>query len=53
MERLLKIMHRKWNISAQLWNSKNNRYNGEETECKNFAAKDTAKERYHKYCKLD
>jgi hypothetical protein len=29
-----------------------NSYNGEETKCRSFAAKDTAKERYHKYCVL-
>jgi hypothetical protein len=34
-------------------NSSNNKYNGEEIEYKSFAAKDTAKERYLKYCKLD
>jgi hypothetical protein len=27
--------------------------NGEEIKYKSFAAKDTAKERYSKYCKLD
>jgi hypothetical protein len=30
-----------------------NRYNGEEIKYKSFAAKDTAKERYCIYCKLD
>jgi hypothetical protein len=47
MEHLLKTMHRKWNIWAQIWNSKinikkiSNRCNGEETKCKSFAAKAT------------
>jgi hypothetical protein len=30
-----------------------NKYNGKEAKCKSFAANDIAKERYHKYCKLD
>jgi hypothetical protein len=33
--------------------SKINSYSGEEIRCKSFAAKDTAKERYPKYCKSD
>jgi len=47
MEHLFKIMRRKWNIWANLWNSKI-KYNGEETKYKSFVAKDTAKERYPK-----
>jgi hypothetical protein len=35
-----------------LWNS-TNRCNGEETKYKSFVAKDTVKETYRKYCKLD
>jgi hypothetical protein len=38
--------------SSRIKNS-SNRYNGEETKYKSFAAKDTAKERYLKYCKLE
>jgi hypothetical protein len=35
-----------------MWNTKiNNKYNGEETKYKSFAAKDIAKERYPRYCK--
>jgi hypothetical protein len=29
-----------------------NQVHGEETKYKSFAVKDTAKERYHKHCKL-
>jgi len=31
-------------IGAQLWNSNNNRYNGNETKYKSFAATDTARD---------
>jgi hypothetical protein len=46
------VMHMKWNIWAQIWNSEI-KYNGEETKYKSFAVKDTVKGRYHKHCKLD
>jgi hypothetical protein len=54
MEHSLKVMRKKWNISAQIWNSRiNSKYNGEETKYKSFAVKDIVKERYLKYYKLD
>ena len=52
MEHPFQMVLRKWNIWDQLWNSKF-KYNGEEIKCKSFVAKDTAKERYPKYYKLD
>jgi hypothetical protein len=53
VEHPIKIMHRKRNIPAPTWNRKKmSKCNGEETKYKSFAAKDTAKERYLRYCKL-
>ena len=56
MEHLIKDTHRKWNIWAQLWNTKINTKinygcNGEEIKYRSFAARGTGKERYHKCCR--
>jgi hypothetical protein len=40
-------------LSSDMEQEKMSKYDGEEIKCKSFAAKDTAKERYPKYCKLD